>query len=265
MTTILQLSDTHLSRAGAVVSRRLNTLEAFVRLVQRIQEVTPQIGPIDAIVVSGDISDDGSAESYAAFRLLTAALEAPVFVIPGNHDSRDQMRAAFTSDGYLPAAGKLNWRRQIGDIKMIGLDTLIEGEGGGEVDTDTLEFLTSSLAEAGETPVLLALHHPPFRTGIRFMDRIGLAGAERLAAILASHQGPIRVVCGHIHCMMIAEVGGRIALSGPSPASSFALDFRPDAPPGFMTAPDGFMVHVWRSGFTSARVGISGGDGPFPF
>ena len=265
MTTVLQFTDTHLSRAGSFVSRKLNTRDCFIRLVQRVQEVAHQIEPVDAIVVTGDVSDDGSAESYVIFRSLAAVLDAPLFVIPGNHDRREAMRAAFGADGYLPPAGKLNWRGSAGDITLIGLDTLIEGEGGGEFDDETFAFLQSALGDAGEAPVLLALHHPPFRTGIQFMDRIGLKGSDQLAAVLTAHQGPLRGICGHIHCAMVAEVGGKIAMSGPSPASSFPMDLRDGAAAGFMTEPDGFMVHVWQDGFTSTRIGIAGGDGPFPF
>lgn len=265
MTTVLQITDTHLSRAGSFVSRKLNTHEAFVRLVQRIHEVWLQIEPIDAIIISGDVSDDGSAESYTIFRSLAEGLEAPLFVIPGNHDRREAMRAAFGGDGYLPATGKLNWCQKVGGLMLIGLDTLIEGESGGEFDADALDFLTSALNGAGRTPVLLALHHPPFQTGVQFLDRIGLKGSDQFAAILAAHQGPLRVICGHIHCTMVAEVGGKIALSGPSAASTFAMDLRNGAPAGFMTEPDGFVAHVWQDGFTSTRIGISGGDGPFPF
>ena len=265
MTTILQISDPHLSRPDTLVSGKLDTASTGARLVERIREIAPLIGSIDAILVSGDVSDDGSEESYALFRSLTQGLPAPVFVIPGNHDARGAMRSAFADDGYLPREGKLNWRRRIGDVELIGLDTLIEGEGGGELDAETLEFLRAALEEANDAPVLLALHHPPFPTGIRFMDRIGLAGADRLAASLAAHRGALRVVCGHIHSVMIAEVGGKVALSAPSPASSFQLDYRADAPVGFMTEEDGFMVHVWRNGFVSTRVAMARGDGPFPF
>lgn len=265
MTTILQISDPHLSRPGTLVSNRLNTAEACARLVARIREVAPQIGPIDAVLVSGDVSDDGEAESYALFKALMQDVDVPLFVIPGNHDDRSTLRSSFADGGYMPPDGKLNWRRNLGDLMLIGLDTLIEGQGGGEVDAETLDFLAAALAEAGGAPVLLALHHPPFVTGIQFMDRIGLEGADRLASILAAHSGPIRVAFGHIHCTMIAEVGGKLAVSCPSPASSFPLDLRPDAPGGFMTEEDGFMVHVWRDGFTSTRVSMTGGDGPFPF
>src|SRR3546814_10521996 len=35
-------------------------------------------------------------EEYARFREIAAALNAPLYAIPGNHDGRETMRAAFT-------------------------------------------------------------------------------------------------------------------------------------------------------------------------
>ena len=70
MTTILQISDTHILPEGQLVSGRLDTAGALARLVDRISSIHDQIGSIDALLVSGDLSDDGSAESYARFRKL---------------------------------------------------------------------------------------------------------------------------------------------------------------------------------------------------
>ena len=109
MTTILQISDTHIVPKGALVSGRMDTADALARLVARISSIREQIGPIDALLVSGDLSDDGSAESYARFRSLIAPVDLPTYVIPGNHDARDPMRAAFAED--LPKTGPLNWSR----------------------------------------------------------------------------------------------------------------------------------------------------------
>ncbi|WP_176440383.1 metallophosphoesterase, partial [Boseongicola aestuarii] len=139
MTTILQISDTHIVSEGALVSGRLDTSDALARLVARITGIRDQIGPIDALLVSGDLSDDGSAESYERFKSLIAPLGLPTFVITGNHDARDPMRAAFAKD--LPANGPLNWARPVGDIYMIGLDTLAEGQGAGKLSSDSLSFL----------------------------------------------------------------------------------------------------------------------------
>ncbi|MFK7940899.1 MAG: phosphodiesterase [Roseovarius sp.] len=265
MTTVLQISDTHIVGPGQVVSGRLDTASSLERLVRRIAAKASQLGQIDAILLSGDLSDDGTAQSYVHLKSLMAPLDVPLYVIPGNHDARDQMRQAFDDHVYLPATGRLNWHQRIGDIDMIGLDTLVEGAGAGVLDRDTLAFLDTALTAAQSRPVLLALHHPPFPSGIAFMDRIGLAGRDALTTLLQDFDTDIRVVCGHIHTTMVASVGGKIALSCPSPCSSFEFDLTPDAPVGFMDHGDGAMVHRWQDGFQSIRIPIDTGSGPFPF
>jgi 3',5'-cyclic AMP phosphodiesterase CpdA len=263
MTTILQLSDTHIVPEGALVSGRLDTADALARLVVRISSIRDQIGPIDALLISGDLSDDGSAESYTRLKTLIAPLDLPTYVIAGNHDARNPMRAAFAND--LPIDGPLNWTRKLGDIQLIGLDTLAEGQGLGTLTPDSLSFLTDALSQAGGAPVLLALHHPPFACGISFMDNIGLTNRDALRDAVGAYDGTLRVVCGHIHSMIISDIVGHIAISAPSPSSTFAYDRRPDAPIGYMTEEGGCLLHRWEGGFQTVRIGPVAGLGPLPF
>lgn len=265
MTTILQISDTHIVRPGGLVSERLDTAKSLENLVGRIVANRSHFGQVDAVLVTGDLSDDGSAESYAHFKSLMAPLGAPIFAIPGNHDLRDPMRDAFKDGAYLPPSGKLNWHQTVGMIDIIGLDTLIEGSGGGEIDTETLAFLDAALAAGSPRPVLLAMHHPPFDSGIAFMDRIGLAGRQGLEAVLKSHDTDVRIVCGHIHNTMISDACGKTAISCPSPCSTFAFNVASDGPVGFMDQEDGFMVHRWQNGFQSVRIPTSVDTGSVPF
>lgn len=263
MTAILQISDTHIVPEGALVSGRLDTADALARLVERISGIRKNIGSIDALLVTGDLSDDGTDASYERFKSLIAPLGLPTYVIAGNHDAREPMRAAFAKD--LPANGPLDWNHRVADVHLIGLDTLVEGQGAGALSSDSLSFLQSALSQAGGAPVLLALHHPPFPSGIRFMDEIGLTNRDALRDIIADYKGTLRLVCGHIHSMMVTDIAGHIALSGPSPCSTFAYDRRTDAPIGFHTQQDGCLLHRWDGGFQSIRIGPVAGSGPFPF
>ncbi|MCP4821411.1 MAG: phosphodiesterase, partial [Shimia sp.] len=230
MTTILQITDTHIVGDGKLVSGRLETAGALARLVVRINAIRHQIGPVDALIVSGDLSDDGSKEGYARFKTLLTPLDLPTYVIPGNHDARDPLRRAFAD--HLPVAGPLNWARKVGDVYLVGLDTLVEGHGHGTLGPETLAFLGDELAKADGSAVLLALHHPPFASGISFMDAIGLSNAQDLRDAVTGYKGELRIVCGHIHSMMVTNVGGHTAVSAPSPCSTFAYDRRSDAPVG---------------------------------
>lgn len=263
MPRILHITDTHLIVPPARVSGVLDTAKLLEDCLSAVVAAMPRIGPVDALLVTGDLSDDGSAESYELFRRMVEPLGLPLLAIPGNHDMREPMRTAFADLGLFGQAGRLNWVRQIGALRLVGIDTLVEGCGGGVVDESTLAFLETALDASG--PVLLAMHHPPFASGIHFMDAIGLKGVERLADVLQRSPADIRIVCGHLHLAATGAVGQIPAIVGPSTCSTFQIDFRLDAPVGFFTSSGGFAVHDWSDGFRSMNVPAVIGAGPFPF
>ena len=263
MTAILQITDTHIVAEGGRVSGKLDTGAALKRLVSRRCSIHDQIGPVDAVLVSGDLSDDGTAESYERFKALVAPLGLPLHIIPGNHDAREPMRAAFTEQ--LPGNGPLNWHVQVGNVHMIGLDTLVEGHRHGTLTHETLTYLRNALIRANGAPVLLALHHPPFPSGIKFMDDIGLTNQGAIKQAVSGYSGKMHIVCGHIHSMMLTSIAGHLAISAPSPNSTFEYDQRADAPVGFFTQEDGCLLHRWNDGFQTVRIGPVAGAGPYSF
>jgi 3',5'-cyclic-AMP phosphodiesterase len=172
-------------------------------------------------------------------------------------------RAAFAD--HLPVTDPLNWGRQVGDLTVIGLDTLVEGSGNGTLSPESLTFLKDALASTQGAPAMAVLHHAPFSCVIDFMDAIGLTNRGAFGGAVRNHTDPLRIVCGHIHGFVVVDVAGHIALSAQSPCSTFALDLRPDAPVGLMEQEDGCLLHRWNTGFRSIRIGSTAGPGPFPF
>lgn len=267
MARILHVTDTHLVVPPTLVCGRLDTASYLEACVASIAAALPKIAPVDAILLTGDLTDDGAPQSYRLLREMLAPLRLPVLAIPGNHDLREPMRAAFADAGLFPAQARLNFVRDIGGpgsgLRIVGIDTLVEGSGGGVVDAATLDFLGEALTTT--RPVLLAMHHPPFASGIAFMDSIGLHGIAGLRARLERAGGEVRILCGHLHVTATGSVGRVPAIVGPSPCSTFDVDFRGDAPVGFFTGRGGFMVHDWSDGFRSLLVPPAIGAGPFPF
>lgn len=253
-TRILQISDPHVVAPGRLVSGRLNTSVLFERTIDQILQDLPRLHPVDAVIVTGDVTDDGAMDSYAFFRTQIARLNLPYLVIPGNHDARDTMRQGFAGQPWMPATGPLNWSQRVGNIRLIGLDTLIPEEGRGEVTVETLRFLRGALDDMTEEAALIALHHPPYACGIAFMDVLGLSGIAELHDVLAEARADIRLICGHVHSLSVGSVGRHIAISSPSCVSSFTPDFRADGPKGFIERPGGYMVHDWAPGFRSTHV-----------
>ena len=95
MAQFLHLTDLHVVAPGKLASGVLDTRSQLREAIDRLTELRGPLGSLEAALVTGDISDDGSPESYEFARTELERLELPLLVIPGNHDDREAMRAAF--------------------------------------------------------------------------------------------------------------------------------------------------------------------------
>ncbi|MEO1460581.1 MAG: metallophosphoesterase, partial [Pseudomonadota bacterium] len=100
MTLIVQLTDTHVTAPGRLAYRKVDTHAALARAVAHINALPARVGPIDAVVLTGDLTDLAEPVEYDAFREIMAPLEPPLFAIPGNHDARAPMRKGLGAPGY---------------------------------------------------------------------------------------------------------------------------------------------------------------------
>jgi 3',5'-cyclic AMP phosphodiesterase CpdA len=260
---IAHITDTHIKTPGQFAYRVVDTATYLRACVAEIARLTV---PPDVVVATGDLVDRGHPDEYAHLRTLLAPLPMPVYVIPGNHDERTALRAAFAADGYLPTGEFLQYTVDVGPLRLVALDTLIPGEGGGELCEARLAWLAETLAMEPRRPTVILMHHPPFATGIGHMDAIGLRNADRFAEVVTRHPHVERVLCGHLHRSIQAKVGGTVASVAPSTAHQVALNLRADAPSAFKLEPPGFQLHVWRSGQMVSHTAVVGDfPGPYPF
>src|SRR6266853_5035011 len=123
---VIQLSDPHIVVPGELLYGRVNTAEFLARAVAEVNRLDPLP---DVAVITGDLVDHGDPVEYGHLRSLLVPLAMPVFVIPGNHDAREPLRAAFAADGYLPAEGFLQYAIEDYPVRLLALDTLVPGEG----------------------------------------------------------------------------------------------------------------------------------------
>ena len=181
-TLLLQLSDLHIREPGRLAYGRIDTAPFLARAVQNILELPQQP---DAIVITGDLTDFGRPQEYAHLRALLAPLPMPVYLLPGNHDDRAQLRAAFADHTYLGDDGFVQYSVPVGPIQLIALDTVVPGASGGSLCSERLDWLQAELAHHRGRPVVIAMHHPPFQTLIGHMDEIGLDhGSAALGALV---------------------------------------------------------------------------------
>lgn len=261
---LVQLSDLHILTEGTMLSGVVATDLLLQRCVTAVNKLQPRP---DAVLLTGDLVDSGRADEYRRLRQLLAPLHLPVYVIPGNHDHVGNLRAAFSDHAYLPQEGPLRWQVEVGGVRIIGLDSSIPGKPSGALLADTLDWLDRSLAEAQRQPTLVALHHPPFATGIQHMDECGLADPEALAAVIRRHPQVERVLCGHVHRPAVARFAGTLASICPSSAHQIEFNLLEGHPGGFIMEPPAFQVHRYlpETGVVSHLVPVGGFDGPYRF
>src|SRR3954452_16676078 len=257
---VIQLSDPHIVAPGELLYGRVDTAEFLARSVAEINRLDPLP---DVAVMTGDLVDHGNPAEYEHLRRLLAPLAMPIFVIPGNHDSREPLRAAFAGDGYLPADGFLQFAIEDYPVRLVALDTLIPGEGGGLLCSARLAWLDHVLASAPARPVLLMMHHPPFLTGIERMDRAGLQNSEAFAAVVARHPQIERILCGHLHRAIDRRFAGTVAGTAPSTAHQIRLNLVPGSRISFVFEPPGYQLHLWQESGLATYTAVLG-DWPVP-
>jgi 3',5'-cyclic AMP phosphodiesterase CpdA len=192
----------------------------------------------------------------------------PVLLMPGNHDDRENLREAFPRHGYLRQRdGPVDYVIDEFPLRLVALDSTVPRQSGGALRTGQLAWLDGTLRAQPKKPAIVALHHPPFRTGIGHMDKMGLANPEALEEVIARHPQVERVVSGHLHRAIVARFGGTIASTCPSPSHQVALDLADDALSRFRLEPPAFQLHLWRegSGVVTHTAAIGEYAGPYPF
>ena len=181
--------------------------------------------------ITGDLIQDESAAAYSRFRDLLLPLNMRMHCVPGNHDVRKLMLPVCSRPPFSYCATET-----VGKWLMLGLDSCISGEAGGEITDAELERLENIVSTCSAPHVVVCLHHPPVRLGSPWLDTVKLKNGDALLKKLQS-LGKVRLVLfGHVH-QPYDEVHNGIRIVGtPStcrqfkPGSAeFAVDERPPA------------------------------------
>lgn len=240
---IAQISDLHVGLPGSDIDRHFRTTEHLDRAVTHLNSRDPLPA---AVWVTGDLVDEGSPAEYRRARSHLDQLTMPYFVIPGNHDHREHLLAAFADHVHLPRGGFIQYVVDQWPVRLIGLDTLVPGKPGGALDKERLAWLEAVLSAEPSRPTMLFMHHPPFRTGIKAMDDMGLADASEFASVVARHPQVERIACGHVHRPMTTRFAGTIASTCPSTAHQAALDLGAAARLSLIMERPACALHWWQ-------------------
>ena len=225
MIAIAQVSDIHLDGSPERASRARAVMD----------RLRGGRAPLDAVLVTGDITDHGRRSEYEEARTILTA-PCPVLFLPGNHDERDAFRIGLLGDGVAGAPGGtggpggtrgtggpgalLNQVHRVAGAVVALCDSVVPGQDGGYLADETLAWLDAVLSDDPGAPALVCLHHHPVALHTEPADTIRLAGEDRLAAVISWHPQVVAVLCGHAHTAAATTFAGRPLLVAPGVLST---------------------------------------------
>ena len=263
MKKLLFISDPHITAPGHTIIG----LDPKARMKAVLDAAVADHPDATALILLGDLTHDGSAAAYRVLAELLADVPMPVIPMMGNHDNRETFLTQFP-DAPQTASGHIQTVLDIGHHRIITLDSLdgppyAPDHHAGRLCPDRRAFLQDALDGRDGRHVLVCIHHPPFDTGIRGMDRIKLADGDSMLDQLAA-AGQVHLICGHIHRNMSGSTRGvpwsmfkSPCHQGPidlaSPNSHLSVD-EPGAYGLALLGDDGVIVHTQDVGLPSGQV-----------
>ncbi|MEW2489707.1 metallophosphoesterase [Streptomyces sp. NPDC048411] len=229
---ILHLSDTHLDRSGGPDADGADGTAALRCLLAELGH----LHDLDAIVVTGDVADDGSREAYARAHGLLSGYAgqrgADVFYTTGNHDDRTAFADVLGSGHVQPeavyegAAGERAGASTIDGWRLITLDTLVPGKGYGRLDRGQLNWLRELLRSPAPLGTVLAFHHPPVALDVDVQRALGLQNDAELAETIRGTDVQL-ILSGHFHLQILGHLEQATVWVTPGVVSRIDLTARP--------------------------------------
>ena len=212
---IAQISDTHILASASELPAAQLRADCLRRCIADINQQHP-----DVVIFTGDTVQHGQSDEYARLCELLASLQAPLYLIPGNRDDKEALRAAFNDKTYLPEDGDfLHYTIEDHPVRLVALDSTSSGERKGVFCPERQAWLDQVLSDQPNRPTLLFIHHPPFDVGDHYIDgyrRPEEAGA--LSDIVSRHPQVVGMLCGHVHWPIERQWAGTSARIMPSVA-----------------------------------------------
>lgn len=182
---VAHLSDLHVeaNSTGVLDGRRpAETLRATL-------DAFAAHGPLDLIILTGDVSNDATAESYVLVADMVRHRAPVIRWLSGNHDL-----PALMEEPQLLATGGAS----VGQWDYLPIATHLPDRHDGGIGADQLATLDSMLTAREDRFVVLGIHHPPLNEICPHPD-CQVEDGDALLGLLHRHQCVRAVLSGHLH------------------------------------------------------------------
>lgn len=209
----IHITDSHLFGNEDRKLLGMNTQTSFSAVLNRIDE--EQGEDFEFFLCTGDLSQDGTVESYRRLLSIMDAKNKPHYWIPGNHDDRDNMLKVVSEDK------EMNPVIDLGDWQIVMLDSQVVGSVGGNLAQSQLDLLKNALMAEPEKHTLVTMHHHPIPMNCKWLDTQQIKNSQALIDIVDEYENLKVVLWGHVHQDFREMINGSEYICTPSTCVQF--------------------------------------------
>ena len=205
---IIQITDLHLRCDKDYSVFDINTFQSARIIIDHISQVHKDL---NALVISGDISDDETSESYSNLLELTDQIDTKIYLMPGNHDSIKEIKKC-------ASIGKVKSELYFVDDNWIYFmfNTKKDNSPNGFLKQDEIDVFTDMLRKNEDKYFMIFLHHHPVEIGSPTMDKMIIENANILLDLIRKNKSIRGVSWGHIHNVFETNINNAKLFSTPS-------------------------------------------------
>ena len=204
----VHITDTHLLDSAEETFHGLNTKENLERVLANSQARYPDV---DFFLFTGDISQTGTAKSYALFKAVMQEYDQPVYCVPGNHD-KPKLLQCIIRDSPDSSINIID----LGKFSLVLLNSWVDGEHHGVVTQHCLQQLDDHLKNSVDKFNIIAIHHPPVVINSKWLDELGLQNQTEFLQVINKYSQNTLLLCGHVHQEVDLELDNLRLLATPS-------------------------------------------------
>lgn len=205
---ILHISDIHFrknyeqSNDGykGMLLEMSNPLTLLEKCLQEVMDKTP----IDLMIISGDLTEDGTVEDYRFLKNYIKSLVGNIKIIVtlGNHDIKENFRVGWLNE--VPSNMSYNVIEEFDDFYVLSFDNSVHKNHKGHVSESQFAWLESAFERIGDKPILFVTHHHLLNNQNTIPC---LPESDKLLQLLRK-QHIICIMTGHTHHQYTGKVAG---------------------------------------------------------